>query len=121
MEQENPVLRYIAAEHVDTPGGPLDGMVLVSPKDETVGTLDGMIIDPIERHVRYFVVRSRHGLKTQRHLVPATPARLDSEHKTLHVDIEADELPRLREVRSDTFERYSDDDLIAALFPAHAA
>jgi hypothetical protein len=121
MERAESGLRYIAAEHVDTPTGRLDGTVLVSPSDEPVGTLDGMIIDPIERHVRYFVVRSRHWLKTHRHLVPATPARLDSEHKTLHVDIEADDLPQLREVGSDTFERYSDDDLIAALFSTHAA
>jgi len=83
--------------------------------------LDGMIIDPIERSVRYFVVRSRNWLKTHRHLVPALPARLDSEHKRLHVEIEADELPRLQEVRSDTFERYSDDDVIASLFAVPAA
>jgi len=121
MEQVASTLRYIAAEHVDTPAGRLNGTVLVSPSDETVGTLDGMIIDPIDRHVRYFVVRSRHWLKTHLHLVPATPARLDSEHKTLHVDINAEDLPQLREIRSDTFERYSDDDLIAALFSTHAA
>jgi hypothetical protein len=121
MEPVDSVLRYIAAEQVDTPTGRLDGTVLVSPSDETVGTLDGMIIDPIERQVRYFVVRSRNWLKTARHLVPAMPARLDPDHRTLHVDIEADDLPRLRQVRSDTFERFSDDDLIAALFSAHAA
>jgi hypothetical protein len=121
MEHVNSALRYIAAEHVDTPTGRLDGTVLVSSENETVGTLDGMIIDPVERHVRYFVVRSRNWLKSRLHLVPAAPARLDSEHKTLHVDIEADELPQLPEIRPDTFEQYSDDDLIAALFAGHAA
>jgi hypothetical protein len=121
MEHVESALRYIAAECVDTPSGRLDGTVLVSPSEETVGTLDGMIIDPIERSVRYFVVRSRNWLKTHRHLVPAMPARLDSENKRLHVDIEADELPQLREVRSNSFERYSDDDLIAALFSVPAA
>ena len=120
MEQAG-TLRYIAAEHVVTPEGPLDGTVLVGPSDETVGTLDGMIIDPIERHVRYFVVRSRNWLKTRLRLLPAAPARLDREHRTLHVDIHAEDLPQLREIRSDAFQRYSDDDLIAALFPAHAA
>jgi hypothetical protein len=121
MEHVDAVLRYISAEHVATPAGRLGGTVLVSPSEETVGTLDGMIIDPIARNVRYFVVRSRNWLKTHRHLVPAMPARLDPEHKRLHVDIEADELPQLREVRSDTFEQYSDDDLIAALFSAQPA
>jgi len=121
MEQVDTALRYIAAEHVDTPKGRRDGTVLVSTSDEPVGTLDGMIIDPIERHVRYFVVRSRNFLKTRLHLMPATPARLDSEHKTLHVDMKAGDLSGLREIRPDTFERYSDDDLIAALFGSHAA
>ena len=121
MEQTDTVLRYIAAEHVDTPAGRLEGTVLVTSTDETVGTLDGMVIDPIERQVRYFVVRSRNWLKTRLHLVPATPARLDSEHKTLHVEIKADDFTHMPEIRSDTFERFSDDDLIAALFTPHAA
>jgi hypothetical protein len=121
VEHVNSTLRYVAAEHVGTPNGPLEGMVLVSPNEEPVGTLDGMIIDPVERHVRYFVVRTRNWLKTRLHLVPATPARLDSDRKTLHVDIDAEDLRQHREIRPDTFQRYSDDDLIAALFPAHAA
>lgn len=121
MEHVDSGLRYIAAEQVDTPIGPLNGMAVVTPSDQTVGTLEGMIIDPIKRRARYFVVRSRNWLKTHRHLVPATPARLDSERKMLHVDIEVDDLARLREVRSNTFERYSDDDLVAALFSPHAA
>lgn len=121
MEQSDSTLRYIAAEHVDTPAGRLDGTVLVGPSDQAVGTLDGMIIDPIERHVRFFVVRSRSWLKTRLHLLPAAPARLDSEHRTLHVDINAEDLPQLPEIRSGAYPQYSDDDLIAALFSAHAA
>jgi len=121
MAHADATLRYIAAEHVDTPNGSLRGTMLVDASDETVGTIDGMIIDPVHRHVQYFVVRSRHWLKSHLHLVPATPARLDVEHQTVHVDIAADDLSRLREVRSDTFPAYSDDDLIAALFSAHAA
>ncbi len=121
VQQTDSTLRYIAAEHVDTPAGRLDGTVLVGPREETVGALDGLIIDPIGRHVRYFVVRSRNWLKTRLQLVPAAPAQLDSEHKTLHVDIAPEDLPHLREIGSDTFPRYSDDDLLAALFPAHAA
>jgi hypothetical protein len=121
MEHVDSTLRYVAAEHVDTPIGRLDGTVLVTPKDETVGTLDGMIIDPIKRRVRYFVVRSRRWLTSRLCLVPAAPARLDSEHKTLHVDLDAGDLQQLPEIRPDTFRRYSDEDLLAAMFPAHAA
>ena len=111
-----PGLRYIGAEHVETPAGRLDGTVLVSPREETVGKLDGIVIDPVGRHLRYFVVRARALFQAPRHLVPATPARLDAEHKALHVDIEPDDLSMYRQVRPDTFPRYSDDDLLAALF-----
>lgn len=111
-------LRYIGADHVETPSGMLDGTVLVSPREETVGRVDGIVVDPIARRVRYFVVKSCAWLRSRRHLVPATPARLDAEHKALHVDIEPGDLSRYREVRADAFRRFSDDDLIAALFSA---
>lgn len=121
MEHVDPALRYIAAEQVDTPAGRLDGTVLVGPSDQAVGTLDGVVIDPAERRVRYFVVRSCGWLTTRCRLVPATPARFNSRHKTLHVDIEAEDLPQLPEVRPSTLARFSDDDLIAALFADRAA
>ena len=121
MEHVDSALRYLPAEHVDTPVGALAGTILVSPTDETVGTLDGVVIDPALRKVRYFVVRSGNWLKTHRHLVPVTPARLDAAHRTLHVDLEPNDLPQCPEVRSDTFERYSDEDVIAALFSHRAA
>lgn len=116
MEQMDSTLRYIGAEDVETPSGRLDGTVLVSPHEETVGRLEGIVIDPIRRNVRYFVVASRAWLQSHRHLVPVTPARLDVERKALHVDIEPDDLPRYRQVRAGMFPKYSDDDLMAALF-----
>ncbi|HET7695938.1 MAG TPA: PRC-barrel domain-containing protein [Vicinamibacterales bacterium] len=114
-------MRYIGADHVDTPQGALQGTMVVGPRHEPVGTLDGLVIDPIEKQVRYLVVRSRKLLRSRRHLVPLTPARLDAERKTLHVDVGPDDLRRFQEISADTFERYSDDDLIAALFPSRAA
>lgn len=121
MESVDSGLRYIDAEHVRTPSGRLEGTVLVSPREETVGKLDGIVIDPVGRQVRYFVVRSRGWLNPHRHLVPVTPARLDADQRALHVDIEPDELPRFEELHPDTFPRYSDDDLLASVFPSEAA
>ena len=121
MEMVDSGLRYIEAEHVRTPSGRLEGTVLLSPRERTVGKLDGIVIDPVGRHVRYFVVRSRAWLKPHLHLVPVTPARLDADQRALHVDIEPDDLARFQEVQPDTFPRYSDDDLLAAVFPSAAA
>lgn len=121
MEQVDSGLRYIGAEDVEIPAGRLAGAMLVSPQAETVGSLDGIVIDPVGRHLRFFVVRPHASIAFRRHLVPATAARLDSEHKALHMEIEPGDLARFPEVRSDTFPPYSDEDLIAALFPPRAA
>ncbi len=44
-------LRYLDASHVESPVGILGDMVLRGPTDEKIGTLDGVIIDPVKRRV----------------------------------------------------------------------
>lgn len=58
-------LCYLSAQHVGRPGGTLAGLELCNSEHESVGTVDGVLIDPPERRVRYFVVkmeRSHHVL-----------------------------------------------------------
>jgi hypothetical protein len=50
-------LCYLSARHVTRPGGTLAGLELCNSENESVGTVDGVLIDPPERRVRYFVVR----------------------------------------------------------------
>jgi hypothetical protein len=112
-----PRLRYLDANHVDTPAGRLDGAVLVSSANAPIGTLDGVLVDPQHRQVRYYVVERKRGLFGSRHyLVPLTATRLDRDHHTLEVDVEAGEIPQLAEVDPDDLPRFSDDDLLTALF-----
>ena len=114
-------LRYLDASRVDTPAGTLAAMSLISPSDQNVGTLAGVIIDPIERQVRYLVVTCRRWWTTRQHLLPFTPAQIDSERPGLHVELEADELQRLPTLRADRFPPFSDDDLISILFAPRVA
>ena len=114
-------LRYLDAAHVDTPMGKLSDMAILSPTAGKVGKLDGIVFDPFGRHVCYFVVESRQGLKSRQYLLPVTTARIDTEHRTLEVDLEPDDLDRLSELRSESFPRFSDEDLISALFCSPAA
>jgi hypothetical protein len=109
-------LRYIDAAHVDSPVGNLNAIRVLSPSEGNVGKLDGLIIDPIERQVRYFVVESRQRLRARRYLVPVSPATIDPEHRTLHLEFESEDLDELPEVPSEPFRPYSDDDLLSALF-----
>ena len=57
-----PRLRYLEANHVDTPVGCLDGAVLVNPANARLGTLEGVLLDPQHRQVRYYVVERKRGL-----------------------------------------------------------
>jgi len=109
-------LRYFAASCVTTPLGNLNDMKVVSPTNGEVGKLDGMIIDPWERHVCYYVVSSWRGYQTRRYLLPATPARIDSDRKALRVDIEPEDVRGLTQLNPELFPLMSVDDLIEALF-----
>ena len=114
-------LRYIDASSINTPMGSLNEMTLVSPTNDDVGKLDGMIFDPWERHICYFVVQSRHWFNTRRYLLPASPTRIESGERTLHVDVELAALRALPEIDVERYPRMSDDDLISALFSPRAA
>ncbi len=125
MESVAP-LKYVDAHRIDSPAGRLDGAVLVSPTHEPVGKLDGVLIDPRQRKVRYYVVQSRYAVESRgrissRHyLLPLTATRLDRDHRTLEVDLEADELQRLDEVDPDRLPQFDEGDLMIALFAAGA-
>jgi len=110
-------LRYLDADHVETPAGRLNGAILVSPSQSALGKLDGVLVDPQYRQVRYYVVERKRRLFGSRHyLLPLTAARLDRDRHTLEVDVEADEIPQLLEVDPSDLPRFSDDDLLTALF-----
>jgi hypothetical protein len=121
MDSNQSHLRYIDASSVKTPMGNLNETTLISPSNGEVGKLDGMIFDPWERHVCYFVVASHHWFTTRRYLLPATPTRIESDGKTLHVDVEPNDLRDLQQVDFARYPRMSDDDLISALFSPRAA
>src|SRR5215831_9554137 len=114
MESVEP-LKYVAAHRIDTPAGRLGGAALVSPTHAQVGKLDGVLVDPLDRKIRYYVIES--GRVSPRHyLLPLTATRLDREHCALEVDVEADEIQRLDEVEPDRLPRFDDNDLVAALW-----
>ncbi len=117
-----PQLRYLDADHVGTPEGRLDGAVLVSRANARLGTLEGVLIDPRVRQVRYYVVeRKRRWFGSQHYLLPLTTTRLDRDHHTLHVDVDPEEILQLPEVDPDDLPRFSDDDLLTALFHSNVS
>ena len=102
-------LCYLAARDVEVPAGTLAGMDLCSLDEKTLGTLDGVLIDPAERRLRYFVVESKGWFSAKRFLLPADqPAHLEAEANILRIELDADDVRRT-EFDSDSVRVFSDE------------
>jgi len=108
-------LKYVDAAHVKGDGPCLSGLRIEAGADRQLGELNGLIVEPGARRLRYFVVDAGEG----RYLMPFDTICLDPEHHTLRVISDAD---------PDTWEafdpgdygEFGDEDLIKVLF-AHPA
>ena len=118
--ESNDTLRFVEAENVETPAGRLNDFVLVSPTDAKLGTLDGVVVSPLERQVRYYVVKTGGWLYSRRYLLPATPARLESDRHALQVDLEPEDLNELPRTDLHQFASFSDTDLLDTIFAARS-
>jgi len=96
---------------VETPIGTLDDVTVVSPADDPLGKVEGIIVDPAERHVRYYVVESHGWPKTHRYLVPDAPRKMDWDRKVLQIEMDAVDLSHLPELHDDQYPALSDDEL----------
>lgn len=113
-------LRFIEANRVDTPAGRLNDYTVVSPTDAQLGKLDGVIVDPTHRQVRYYVVKAPGWLLSQHYLVPASPVRLEAERRTVQFDIEPSDLSTLPKTDPDSFSKFSAEDAVEAMFAKRA-
>lgn len=111
-------LCYLDAGHVDSPAGVLSGFDVVTSNGEQVGTIAGVVIEAAARRARYLDVQS-HGLRRRHYLMEADHlAQVDFERKQLR--LLSPEVPEHHR-GTPRFRPFSDDDLLAALFPPHAA
>jgi hypothetical protein len=108
---EDERLRHLDAANIETAAGPLDDVVVVSKSDVPLGRLEGVIVDPQERHVRYYVVESRDWFKTHRYLVPDAPHHIDWNRRAMQVELDEAALAKLPELRDDQYPPCSADDL----------
>jgi len=113
-------LRYLDAAAVEFAGGKLDGLSLLSQDDEALGVIDGVLIDPVKRRLRYYVVQAARMFNRRRYLVSAdSPAVMLPEDRALRVEAHSESIPRER-FDSRSVPRFSDDDLLAAMFSSPA-
>ena len=114
---ENSTLRYLEASRVHSPAGELDEVEIRGADDKKIGSLDGILVDPIERRLRFFVVKTAGWLRKRRYLLPSEwPAQVDSSCKSLRVHVDRRVLADCEEFFRASVPEFSDDDLMAALF-----
>jgi hypothetical protein len=111
-------LKYLTADHLSTTEGSLNMAPVVSRADVKLGTLAGALVDPVRRNVCYLVVDSRRPKDSHRYLLPLGTTRFDRSSGALLVDADVNDL---LDVPAGGFTRFSDDDLITAMFSRSAA
>lgn len=113
-------LRYLDANAVECPVGTLEGLSLFGSDDEALGVINGVLINPQTRQLKYFVVDRQRMSNRRRYLVSAEmPAVVLPDDRALRVDIPSASIERQR-FDERAVSRFNDDDLMTALFSPQA-
>jgi hypothetical protein len=109
-------LSYLEAESVLGPFLTCKDVSVRNDEDGDLGQLDGIVVDAVARQVRYLVVAAGGLFSRRRYLLPFSPTRVDASRHALCVDAHKTDLVRCEKFEPRAFHRFSDDDLVNALF-----
>jgi uncharacterized protein YrrD len=116
-----PDLCYLEAQNVELPAGRLAGLEVCSRDDEKLGDIDGVLIEPSARRIRYLVVKSPGWFRKGRYLVPVQDvARLEKDQNVIRIEAPAAEVPR-ETFTPDAVRPFTDEDVVTVMFAPHAA
>lgn len=118
---ENGVLRYLDASRVDSPLGYLGSLEVCGIDDQKLGRVAGVLIDPTQRRLRFYVVSAAPSPDRTYLLSTDSPACVDPERNLLRFEMEAEDLAQCPEFRRSSTPDMSDDDMVDALFARRTA
>jgi hypothetical protein len=118
---DNANLRFVEADRLDTSAGRLDDVVVVGADKTPLGKLEGVVIDPAELRVQYFVVGRRTWLSSRHYLLPMRTARLASDAHALEVDVNPADLHTCEQVELAKLAEFTPGDLQSDWRHPHAA
>ena len=114
-------LCYLNASKVDSPVGALAHLDVQTEDGEEVGALDGVLIEPTARCIRYYVIALGRRFGRRRYLLPAdASAQIEGDSKALRFGIGLSALKSCREFRKGDVREFSDNDLVSAMFATTA-
>lgn len=105
MDRPLPWLRYVAADKVQAPELFFDGMKVRNDAMETLGTVDGFIVDNSSMRPYYVVVDSGGWFKSKNFLVPIGHAKIDDDRDAIVVDLAKSRIERFPGFDRNEFER----------------
>ena len=114
-------LTYLDASKVISPAGALSELDVLSTEGRRLGSIEGVVIDAAARHVRYLCVRLSGLFGRRRYLVEADQVgQIQGDCKALRLrsDLRNEAVDGLDAAG---LRRFSDDDVLAAIFAPHAA
>lgn len=114
-------LTYLDASKVISPAGALSELDVLSNEGRRLGSIEGVVIDAAARHVRYLCVRLSGLFGRRRYLVEADQVgQIQGDCKALRLrrDLRNEAVDGLDAA---ALRRFSDDDVLAAIFAPHAA
>jgi uncharacterized protein YrrD len=115
-----PDLCYLKAQNVEIPAGKLADLEVCSRDDEKLGDLDGVLIEPSARRVRYLVVKPS-GWFRGRYLLPVQDVtRVERDQNVLRIEAPAAEVSR-ETFTPDAVRPFTDEDVITVMFAPDAA
>jgi sporulation protein YlmC with PRC-barrel domain len=116
-----PELSYLDASKVTSPAGVLSDLDVLSAEGRRLGSIEGVVIDAAARRVRYLSVRSAGWFGHRRYLVQADQlGQIDGERKALRLRVDLGN-GAVHGLDASALREFSDDDLLAAMFPPRAA
>jgi hypothetical protein len=114
-------LSYLEASKVSSPAGLLSELDVLSPRGERLGTIEGVVIDAAARRVLYLSVRSSNWFGRGRYLVNADQlGQIEHERKALRLRVDLRD-EAVQGLDAAALRRFSDEDVLAAMFSTRAA
>jgi uncharacterized protein YrrD len=93
----------------------------LSADGRPLGSIQGVVIEAAARRVRYFDVQSSGWFRRRRYLLEADQlAQVEPGRKALRLRVDSN-VEEVQDLDAAALRQFSDDDLIAALFPSRAA
>jgi sporulation protein YlmC with PRC-barrel domain len=114
-------LSYLEASKVSSPAGLLSELDVLSAQGQQLGKIEGVVIDAAARRVIYLFVRASSWFGRGRYLVPADQlGQIEGERKALRLRVDLRD-EAVKGLDAAALRRFSDEDVLAAMFPTRAA